>query len=236
MVYKKRGYRKARKTTKKFNKYVYAKTDSRNQAKQIVRLNKKISNVYKTLRPELNKVNNNAIATISQTKPVMLTLTNFLKGTEPMNVFSGNYAKLVYFNFRMFFNPNMRDLTVGHTFRVIVLQTKKGLDVAPTPSDLMRDDSLSWGVCMPFKDNISVQFKILLSRVINISTDKDYLYRSYNFKKLIAYKKTEGDLFTYPRGSIFVCVLAPKEQGEITFNWSSKLGYVDKYMKPLVVN
>lgn len=235
MVYKKRGYRKARKTTKKFNKYVYAKTDSRNQAKQIVKLNKKISNVYKTLRPELNKVNNNAVATISQAKPVMLTLTQFLKGNDPMNIFSGNYAKLVYFNFRMYFNPNMRDLTAGHTYRIIVFQTKKGLSEAPTAADLFDDDSLSWGVCMPFRDNINVQFKILLSRVVNISTDKDYLYRSYNFKKLIGYKKTDGDLFKYPRGSIFVCVLAPNDQAELSFNWISKLGYVDQYMKPINV-
>ena len=46
MVYRKRYYNKRRKNTRKFNKYVYAKTDSKNQAKQIVRLNKKISNNY----------------------------------------------------------------------------------------------------------------------------------------------------------------------------------------------
>ena len=234
MVYKKR-YNNKRRKNRKINKYAYAKTDSKNQSKQIVYLNKKINRVYRNLKPEIIRINTQGTSTISQSKPVVIPYETLLAASIT-NVYQGNYARNIYFNFRMYFNPNMRDLTVGHTFRVIVLQTKKGLDVAPTPSDLFENDSLSWGVCMPFRDNISVQFKILLSKVINISTDKDYLYRSYNFKKLIAYKKTEGDLFTFPRGSIFVCALAPNSQAEITFNWTSKLGYVDQYMKPLVVN
>lgn len=225
MVYKKR-YNNKRRKNRRFNKYAYAKTDSKNQSKQIVYLNKKINRVYRNLKPEIIRINKQGTSTISQAKPVVIPYETLL-GESITNVYKGNYARNIYFNFRMYYNPNSRDLTQGHTFRVMIIQNKIPLDVAPDSESLFIDSSASWGVFAPFKDNIKNSYKILLSKVINISSDRDYLYRVYNFKKLLSYKKTTGDIAAYPRGCIFVLVLAPSGQSEISFIWTSKIGIID---------
>ena len=80
MVYKKRRYnRRYKNKTKRFNKYAYAKTDSRNQAKQIVRLNKRISNVYKALKPEIIKRHGTGEFELSNTSSSIITLKEYMK-------------------------------------------------------------------------------------------------------------------------------------------------------------
>ena len=226
MAYKKyRRYTRS-KQNKRFNKYAYNKTDAKSQSKQIVSLNKKIDRVYKNLKPEIIRINKQGTSTISQAKPVVINFETLL-GDSITNIYKGNYAKNIYFNFRMYYNPNSRDLTQGHTFRVMVIQNRIPLDAAPDAESLFIDSSASWGVFAPFKDNIRNSYKILLSRVMNLSSDRDCLYRAFNFKKLLSYKKTTGDIAAYPRGCIFVLVLAPSGQSEISFIWTSKLGIVD---------
>ena len=86
MVYRKRRYnRRYKNKTKKFNRYAYAKTDSKNQSKQIVRLNKKINNVYKSLRGEIRKNVANGQLTINNSSPVILNLKTLL-GSSEMNL------------------------------------------------------------------------------------------------------------------------------------------------------
>lgn len=227
MAYKKRYYKRYRKNTKKFNKYAYAKTDSRNQAKQIVSLNKKISRVYNTLRPEIIRLNYSGQVQASSSAVSTIPFENLINTSSPLELFKGNFARFIYFNFRVFFNPTSTDLTKGHSFRIVILQNKYPIAEAPVAAEIFNNPNNTFGVFSPFKDDIHLKFKILLSKVVNISTDKDFLYRSYNFKKLLNYKKTSGDTNKYQRGCIFVSVYAPYEQATLSFNWTSKFGYVD---------
>lgn len=228
MAYRKKRYnRRYKNKTKKFNRYAYAKTDSKNQSKQIVRLNKKINNVYKTLKPEISRINNYGQVNVETGKDNVIPFEIFLANAEPLDKFQGNYAKFIYFNFRVYFNPTSTDLTQGKSFRIVLLQNKYPLAAAPTASGIFKNPGNTYGVFSPFKDDIHLKFKILLSKVVGISSDKDFLYRSYNFKRLLAYKKTTGDTTKYPRGCIFAYVYAPDQQAALLVNWTSKFGYVD---------
>lgn len=228
MAYKKRRYnRRYKNKTKKFNKYAYAKTDSKNQSKQIVRLNKKIDNVYKTLKPEIIRKNLSGSVNVSSETPQKITMYDLLGNQYPSQIFKGDYAKFIYFNFKLFFNPASVDLTQGKSFRIVILQNKYGQADAPTSTEIFNNPTNAYGVFSPFKDDIHIKYKILLSRVVNISSDKDFLYRSYNFKKLISFKKMSGENLNFNRGSIFIIIYCPNAQTELAINWTSKFGYVD---------
>lgn len=226
MAYKKR-YNNKRRKNRKFNKYVYAKTDSRNQAKQIVSLNKKINNVYKSIKPEIKRINFSGEKTVSGDAFAAHDFTAFIGGT-PGTIFQGDYTKFIYFNFRICFNLNGVDLTKGHSFRLIIFQSKFPIATPPNIGDLL-DTSGIYGIISPFKNNVGARYKILLSKVINLSSEKDFVYRSYNFKKLIGYKKINGEssAVDIPRGAIMAYVIAPTGQGEVKYYVSSKFGYID---------
>ena len=69
----------------------------------------------------------------------------------------------------------------------------------------------------------------MLNKNYIISSDRDYLYKSYNFKKLIGYNKfykNTTDNINYPRGTIFV-VFATTQTTEFTIKYNNALGYVD---------
>lgn len=228
MAYKKRRYnRRYKNKTKKFNRYAYAKTDSRNQAKQIVRLNKKINNVYKTVKPEIIRINHSGQVNVKKNSDNVIPFEILLANSEPLTLFKGNYVKFIYFNFRVYFNPTSLDLTQGKSFRIVILQNKYPVAAAPTAADIFNNPTAAYGVFSPFKDDVHLKYKILLSKVVVISSDRDFLYRSYNFKRIINYKKTTGDTTKYPRGCIFALVYAPSQQDDLLVNWTSKFGYVD---------
>lgn len=227
MVYKKRYNNKRRKnTTKNFNKYAYAKTDSRNQAKQIVRLNKKINNVYKTLRPEISKLHKVGEIKLSSTSPVVKPVDSLL-GQTYNNLFQGDYAKFIYYKFKFFFNSTNIDLTQGKTIRIIIFQNRTGIDTIPLLTDIFQDAAQP--IVSSFKEGINTNYKILLDKIYTISSDKDYLYRSYNFKKLIGYNKLhkvyKEDL-TYCRGCMFVAFLTTQTT-EFTISYNNSIGYYD---------
>ena len=226
MAYKKRRYTTKKNKTKRFNKYAYAKTDSKNQAKQIVRLNKKIDNVYKNLRSELNKVHKVGEIKISSSSPVVKPVDSLLVQTFN-NLFRGNYSKIIYYNFKFFFNSANIDLTQGKTIRIFIFQNRTGIDTIPLLTDIFQDTTQP--IVSSFKEGINTNYKILLDKIYTISSDKDYLYKSYNFKKLIGYNKLHKiytEELTYGRGSIFVGFLTTQTT-EFTISYNNTLGFVE---------
>ena len=230
MAYKKRRYNTKKNKTKKFNKYAYAKTDSKNQAKQIVQLNKKISNVYKALKPEIVKTHASAEFEINSVAPTILTLKTLLGDVkDPISLFNGNYAKYIYFNYKFFFNSSEIDLTQGKTLRVVVFQNRIGIDELPTDGDIFAYSTQS--IISSFKEGVNNNYKILFSKIYTITSDKDYLYKSYNFKKLIGFntlaKTTASTVSNYPRGTIFIMFLTT-QTANFKIKWNASLGYVDQ--------
>lgn len=226
MAYRKyRRYTKS-KQNKRFNKYANNKTDAKSQSKQIISLNRKINKVYNNTRPELKRLNVSATRAVEGIEPSVIAFETFI-GDVPLKIFQGNYAKYVYFNYRIAFNLNGVDMTRGNTFRLIILQNKVPLTGPPSVEDILNVSVDDYKVISPFKDNITNKYKILLSKIYAMSADKDIVYKSYNFKKLINYKKASGDETKYPRGCIFSFVCVPKNQTSITYYYSTKLGYVD---------
>lgn len=228
MAYKKRRYnRRYKNKTKKFNRYAYAKTDSKNQSKQIVRLNKKIDNVYKTLKPEIIKTYATGSSTISSSKNVVLpfeTLINAGSTAAIVDAFKGDYTKFIYYNFKFFFNNSDVDLTKGKTLRVIILQNRINLDAAPTASTILNDGSQP--IISSLQLGINNSYKILLNKTYIISSDRDYLFKTFNFKKLIGYNKKYGTGSAYGRGSIFIMFITTQTD-EFSIKWTSSLGRVD---------
>ena len=230
MAYRKRRYYRRKKNTKKFNRYVYAKTDSRNQAKQIVRLNKKISNVYKSLRGEIRKSITNGQLTISNSAPVIVPLTT-LMGSSSMDlnsVFKGVYTKFIYENFKFFFNSGNVDLTQGKTLRVIIVQNRIGLSDVPNIDTILNPSNATTYMIAPFKNGINNNYKILLNKTYTISSDRDYLYKSYNFKKIIGYNKISSSAPSskFSKGSIFI-IFITTQAAEFEIKWNNTLGYID---------
>lgn len=233
MVYRKRRYnRRYKNKTKKFNKYAYAKTDSKNQAKQIVRLNKKISNVYKSLRGEIKKNIANGQLTISNSAPVIVPLTTLI-GSSSYNLndlFKGVYTKFIYENFKFFFNSGNIDLTQGKTLRVIIVQNRNGLEDVPLINTILNPSGTDTTAYMiaPFKNGINNNYKILLNKTYTISSDRDYLYKSYNFKKLIGYNKISNASVPskFSKGSIFI-IFITTQTTEFEIKWNNTLGYID---------
>lgn len=227
MAYKKRRYnRRYKNKTKKFNRYAYAKTDSKNQSKQIVRLNKKIDNVYKTLKPEIIKTYATGEITISSTANVVIPFENLINtGLENLpDIFKGDYTKFIYYNFKFFFNSSDIDLTKGKTLRVIILQNRNNLAVVPTVSNILND--ASQGIISSLQLGINNSYKILLNKTYIISSDRDYLFKTYNFKKLIGYNKKYGPGPAYGRGSIFIMFITTQTE-QFKIKWTSSLGRVD---------
>ena len=192
-----------------------------------MRLNKKIDNVYRSVKPEIIRINNSGQVDVKADAENVIPFEIFLANVHPIDKFKGNFAKFIYFNFRVYFNPSSTDLTQGKSFRIVLLQNKYAIADAPAATDIFNNPSNTYGVFSPFKDDIHLKFKILMSRVVCISSDKDFLYRSYNFKRILNYKKTDADTKKYPAGCIFAFVYAPYQQTALLVNWTSKFGYVD---------
>lgn len=218
MAYRKyRRYTKS-KQNKRFNKYAYNKTDAKSQSKQIVSLNKKINRIYKNTKPEIQKFNHSESFSLSPDTPKVLAYETFL-GKTASTYFKGTYAKNVYFNFKLFFNPGASDLTKGRSFRIIILQSRQ-----ETIPDINILQNPEFKIFSPFKDEITRKYKILLSKVYVVSSDKDMFYRSYNFKNLLPYKKTsDGQTF----GFIYVMFILSPGQDATTIYYTSKLGVID---------
>lgn len=218
MAYKKYRRYNRRKNTKNFNKYAYAKTDSKNQSKQIVSLNKKINKIYKNIKPEIQRFDHSDTVVLGGDVIKVIEYETML-GQTASTYFKGNYAKHIYFNFKMFINPGAADFTKARSYRIVILQTKQ----QATPGDSIFASS-NFNIFSPFKDNITLKYKILLSKVYTISSDKEMFYRSFNFKKLLSYKKN-SDGQTY--GFIYVMLVAPPGQENTTIYYTSKIGLVD---------
>lgn len=230
MAYKKRYNRRYKNKTKKFNRYAYAKTDSKNQSKQIVRLNKKIDNVYKNLRGEIRKNFSGGQLTISNSAPVVLNLKTLLgsETTKLNDIFRGKYTKFIYENFKFFFNTGDVDLTQGKTLRVIIIQNRIGMADVPSIDALLNASGTANYIIAPFKPGINNNYKILLNKRYTISSDRDYLYKTYNFKKLIGYNKDVGasEGLAFGRGSIFI-IFITTQTGEFSIKWENAFGYID---------
>lgn len=230
MAYKKRRYTTRKNKTKKFNRYAYAKTDSKNQSKQIVRLNKKIDNVYKSLRGEIRKNTSGGQFNISSSSPVILPLTT-LMGSSELNlndIFKGVYTKFIFENFKFFLNSGEVDLTQGKTLRVIIVQNRNGLSAAPSIGDILNPSGSGSNIVAPFKNGINNDYKILLNKIYNISSDRDYLFKSYNFKKIIGYNKitSSGAPASFCKGSIFI-IFITTQATQYEIRWNNILGYID---------
>lgn len=219
MAYKKR-YNNKRRKNRKFNKYVYAKTDSRNQAKQIVSLNKKINKIYKNVKPEIKRFNKSGDLVLNGDTEQLINYEDML-GQTASTYFKGTYAKHIYFNFKIYINPGAVDFTKARSFRIVILQTRRQL--TPSSSSIF-DATSGFKIFSPFKDEITRSYKILLSKIYTLSSDKEMFYRSFNFKKLLPYKKTsEGQTY----GFIYVMLIAPPGQENTTIYYTSKIGLVD---------
>ena len=230
MAYKKRRYNTKKNKTKKFNRYAYAKTDSKNQSKQIVRLNKKIDNVYKSLRGEIRKNISGGELAISNSAPLIVPLTT-LMGSSSLDlndIFKGVYTKFIFENFKFFFNSADVNLTKGRTLRVIIIQNRNGLSAAPSIGDILNPSGSESYIVAPFKPGINDKYKILLSKTYIISSERDYLYKSYNFKKIIGYNKINSASVpaTFCKGSIFIIFITTQTE-EIKIKWNNTLGYID---------
>ena len=204
MAYRKRRYnRRYRNKTKKFNRYAYAKTDSRNQAKQIVKLNKRITNVYKSLKTDLEYTRNiesfNFSSTVSEGGAIKSAV--IVPTTQEIN------QKLVFLNLRLLFNPVASDKTVGQIFRIFAIQQRlPGVTEIPDYKTLLENTAnISYNIASSFKRNITSKYKILFDKIINIPDYKDVIVRKYNFKRLLSYKKVNEEY----RGQIYFYIFVP---------------------------
>ena len=103
---------------------------------------------------------------------------------------------------------------------VIIVQNRDALGDSPTIGDILNPSGSGSYIIAPFKNGINNNYKILLNKTYTISSDRDFLYRSYNFKKLIGYNKisSSGAPAKFSKGSIFV-IFITTQANEFKIKW-----------------
>lgn len=215
MVYKKR-YNRRKNTTKKFNRYAYAKTDSRSQSKQIVSLNKKISKVYNNLKPDLKYTRDTIHTQFTTSGQESFFNYKIAPAVEEIK------QKYIFLNLKIGFNLTEASKTQGYLFRVAVIQRKQAITAeAPTIEELFENSDITYRIISPYKRGITTNYKILYDRVISIPENKDMVIRKINLKNLMSRVKY-GENY---KGDIYYYLISPKKV-DFVITTIYTLGYV----------
>lgn len=215
MVYKKR-YNRRKNTTKKFNRYAYAKTDSRSQSKQIVSLNKKISKVYNNLKPDLKYTRDIIHSQFTTSGQDSFYSYKIAPTVEEIK------QKYIFLNLKIGFNLTEASKDQGYLFRVAVIQRKQAITAeAPTIGELFENSDITYRIISPYKRGITTNYKILYDRVISIPENKDMVIRKVNLKNLMSRIKY-GENY---KGDIYYYIISPKKV-DFVITTIYTLGYV----------
>ena len=215
MVYKKR-YNNKRRKNRRFNRYVYAKTDSRNQAKQIVRLNKKISRVYNNIKPDLKYTRDIINTQFTASGADMFHVYKIAPAVEEIK------QKYIFLNLKIGFNLSSSAKDQGYIFRVAIIQRKQAITAeAPTLTELFETTGTVDKIISPYKRGITTNYKILYDRLISFPENRDMTFRNINLKNLMSRVKY-GENY---KGDIYYYIISPKKV-DFVITSIYTLGYV----------
>lgn len=189
-VYKRRVYRKNKKTLS--TKNIYSRRSAKAQANQINALKKRITSINRRLRPEIhthmlsqvwNKTLSSALAADSYWSGFYQWPT---RGTGEAGFIGNKFNMLnmyVYFNFEYYNNSQTgyhNSESSGTPIRIIVLKTKQmeSLSNQPTLNDLLVYSSATGNdytmrALSPYKDGTADRFRIMYDRTFYMTTDKN---------------------------------------------------------------
>lgn len=243
-----RSRRYGRKTLRSSN--IYTRTSAKSQARQIVALNRRVSRVYKSLRPDTNVYLTDAqsiVFTNSSTGTVynMTTFTsNSFKDASGTALPSlpGDSRKL--YNMRLFGNVEYSDdyvqtSAVDHqrtcSFRVIIGQYIRTASSAVSQNSILEISRTGTGyelnAVRPLRDNVTSYVKILLDRPYSMSDQSPIRQLRYNFRKLLPFRTDAVD-GNYHYGSFFVLLVTAGLHWDSSYSQQIKANYGLKLALP----
>lgn len=241
MVYAKRKFNRYRKNFRNnrslTTRRIFNNKSAKSQAKQIYALRKSINYVKKQCRPEVKVVETNIdvqefTATTSGEEPNLFN--NMWRRFEvPLPTYgdfdsqkTGNLITILPFTW--FINAqygrktntsngipyyNLVNEGTGACMRLVIVQSTRSLNTAPTPLDLfpLFEDYPNWQITIsnmncPYRNGITNDWNILYDKVKYINDNRPI----YNKRLKITPKDRSviwEDGFTYPKGSIFMFCL-----------------------------
>lgn len=229
---------------------VYRRTSAKSQARQIVALNKKVSRVYKSLRPDTQ---------IYYTQPLSRVFNNSVAANVhyfshlPINVFGdsssqafvlkpGDTRKL--YNFRLNgtieYSDNYPDVvSVDHqrtcSIRVIVGQAVRSASSSLSEDSILQVSTSGAGyelnAVRPLRDNVSSYVRILCDKAYTLSDQSPIRMLKWNFRKLLPWR-LDAVGGNYPYGSFFILVATAGLHWDSTYSQQLKFSYMLKLALP----
>lgn len=250
MAYRRRGYRRARRASKRW-RYgrLIRNRSSIAQAGQIKALSSRINRVYKKLKPDTNvyytdsftKVFDNSVSSNTYFSSD-LTADRFKSQLgQAFELVAGDTRRL--YNVRFYGNFEYMDNyvvqpQVDHQrtcmARIIIAQRIQGSANKAVVTDIAKIESSGAGYelnCLkPLKDNVTDYVKILYDKVYTFSDQRPIRTFNINLRKVLPWRGSSGDAYHY--GSFVFIVITAGLHWDTTYTQELKFNYGVKLACP----
>ena len=205
--YRRRWNNRRYRSRRSFNKWAYNKTSAKNQAKQLVRLNKKVNRINRICRPVIYRYETDGYIDTTFTDA-----DGFRSGQTTIdlhaNINQDEIAKCCYFNIAFgvsFASSTTPALVYNRDYRVIIVQNKQGSE-NPSFNNLLENRGFSI-MLWPHRANNYKAYKYLADTRLRVGDKLNTYTKTLNFKKLNQVYFNADDSI----GDISIIVLSDKQ-------------------------
>lgn len=229
---------------------VYRRTSAKSQARQIVALNKKVSRVYKSLRPDTQvyytqaftrDFNNSAAANVIYS--TQLVASNFSDSDGKVFALDPGDSRRLY-NLRLsgtieYADTFPGDVAIDHqrtcSIRVILCQSIRGASAQLSPDSILQvfssGASYELNTVRPLRDNVTSYVKVLYDKSYVMSDQTPIRMLRWNFRKLLPWRRDAVD-GNYHYGSFFLYVVTAGLHWDSNYSQQLKFSYMMKLALP----
>lgn len=240
--------RRGRRTLRSSN--VYRRTSAKSQARQIVALNKKVSRMYRSLRPDtqvyvtnpiVHVFNNSSVAGVSYSS--QYTASTFRDADGVLFALDPGDTRRLY-NLRLHgtieYSDNYPDIAaVDHqrtcSIRVVLCQSVRSASSALSPDSVLQvvtsGDGYELNTVRPLRDNVTSYVKVLYDKSYMMSDQSPIRMVKWNFRKLLSWRRDAID-GNYHYGSFFILITTAGLHWDSSYSQQLKFSYMMKLALP----
>lgn len=229
---------------------VYRRTSAKSQARQIVALNKKVSRIYRSLRPDTQvyvtnpivRVFNNSVSS-SVHYFTQWTATGFRDSDGTTFTLDPGDSRKLYnlrLNGTIEYSDNYPDVAaVDHqrtcSIRVIFGQAVRSASASLSESSILEvatsGDGYELNTVRPLRDNVTSYARVLYDKSYVMSDQTPIRMLKWNFRKLLPWRRDAID-GSYHYGSFFILVATAGLHWDSNYSQQLKLNYMLKLALP----